>query len=74
MSEITTGIIICVILIGMLSFYVFLIMIIWNNVIVKKFPTQHIENLSFWDALALAVFFSLLSGGSVINTTNNYFK
>jgi hypothetical protein len=48
-----------------LSLYILLIMIIWNNVIIKKFPQQNIQKLSFWDALALSIFFSLLSGGCV---------
>ncbi len=53
-----------------LAIETFLIMIIWNNVIIKKFPTQHIQPLSFWDALALSVFFALLAGaGSFISSS-----
>ena len=51
------------ILLAFAVLYVFLIQIIWNSVIVKKFPDSNIQKLSFWDSLALAVFFSLLTGG-----------
>ena len=44
----------------MISISTTLIMIIWNNVIIKKFPDSNIQTLSFWDSLALAVFASLL--------------
>jgi hypothetical protein len=40
---------------------VFLVMIIFNKVIIKKFPSSNIQELSFWDALAICVFISLLS-------------
>ena len=63
-----------VILLGLVALYVFLIMTIWNNVIIKKFPSQNIQKLTFWDALAFGVFFSLLSTPNVINTTNNYIQ
>jgi hypothetical protein len=47
---------------------IFLIEIIWNNVIIKKFPNANIQRLTFWDSLAIAVFVSLLtsSGAAVI--------
>lgn len=44
----------------LIIFYTFLVMTIWNSVIIKKLPTSHIQPLTFWDALALAVFVSLL--------------
>lgn len=40
----------------------FLVMIIWNNVIIKKFPKSNIQELTFWDALAISVFVSILGG------------
>ena len=43
--------------------YLFLIMIIWNRVIVKKFPNSNIQQLTYWDSLLLSVFFSLISTG-----------
>jgi hypothetical protein len=43
-------------------------MIIWNNVIIKKFPSANIKKLSFWDSLAIAVFIGLLFGGGTIIT------
>ena len=49
------------ILLGLIALYVFIIMIIWNHVLIKKFPQQKIEKLAFVDALALSVFVSLLS-------------
>lgn len=51
-----------VVVVVILAIETFLIMLIWNKVIIKKFPTQHIQPLSFWDALALSVFFGLLAG------------
>ena len=43
--------------------YLFLIMIIWNRVIVKKFPNSNMQQLTYWDSLLLSVFFSLISTG-----------
>lgn len=43
--------------------YFFLIMLIWNRVIVKKFPNSNIQQLSYWDSLLLSVLFSLVSTG-----------
>ena len=58
------------IILGLLALYVFIIMIIWNKVIINKFPSQNIQELNFWDALAISVFVSLLSGPRVISITN----
>ena len=60
-----------IIILALLALYTFLIMIIWNKVIIKKFPQQNIQKLSFWDALALGVFVSLLSGGTTVLVTKN---
>lgn len=58
------GLISLLILLSFAVIYIFLIQLIWNQVIVKKFPSANIQKLSFVDSLALAVFFSLLTGGS----------
>ena len=58
------------IILGLLALYVFIIMIIWNKVIINKFPSQNIQELNFWDALAISVFVSMLSGPRVISITN----
>lgn len=60
-------IILMIIGLAVLSLYTFLIMTIWNKVIVKKFPKQQIETLDFWDALAISVFVSILSGPTIVN-------
>ncbi len=52
------------VLVGLAVLYIFMIQIIWNRVIVEKFPKADIQKMTFWDSLALAVFFSLLSGGA----------
>lgn len=58
-----------VVLLVMFVLSIFLIEIIWNQVIIKKFPNSKIQRLTFWDSLAIAVFISLLTGGgSAINS------
>lgn len=44
----------------------FLIMIIWNQVLINKFPNSNIQKLNFWDALAISVLCSILFGRSTI--------
>ena len=44
----------------LISINVLLIMIIWNKVIIKKFPKSDIQELGFFDALAISVFMSLV--------------
>ena len=68
-QNLTGPLISLLVLLLFMAIYVALIMVIWNEVIIKKFPNQNIQKLSFWDALALSVFVSLLSGPS----TANYF-
>ena len=41
-------------------------MIIWNDVIIKKFPDARIEELSFWDALGFIVIVSILFPGNIV--------
>ena len=52
---------------AIIALQTYLIQVIWNKVIIKKFPESNIQTLSFWDALAISVFFSLigLSAGNV---------
>ena len=48
-----------------IAIYTYLVMLIWNDVIIKKFPSSNIQKLNFWDALALSVLVGLLSCGPV---------
>jgi len=41
-----------------------LIMMIWNNVLMKKLRGWNMQKISFWDALWLAVFFGVLGSAS----------
>jgi hypothetical protein len=54
--------ILVLILIGLalIALQTYLIQVIWNKVIIKKFPESNIQTLTFWDALAISVFFSLI--------------
>ena len=53
---------------AVIALQTYLIQMIWNKVIIKKFPDSNIQNLTFWEALALSVFVSLLglSSGNVM--------
>jgi hypothetical protein len=57
--KINNGSIFILILIGLalIALQTYLIQVIWNKVIIKKFPESNIQTLTFWDAL---VFFSLI--------------
>jgi len=46
-----------------LAINVLLIMVIWNNIIIKKFPNANIQTLNYWEALGIAVLCSILGGG-----------
>jgi hypothetical protein len=64
-----------IIILAVVALQTYLIQVIWNHVIIKKFPNANIQELSFWDALALSVFTALIgitSRGSVsyVNITN----
>ncbi len=48
---------------------VVLIMLVWNNVLIKKFPSANIQKLGFVDALAISVLAGLLFG---TNNTVSY--
>lgn len=43
-----------------------LIQLIWNKVLIKKFPQSNIQKLSFFDALAIGVLSAILFSSSVI--------
>jgi len=63
------------IILAVVALQTYLIQVIWNHVIIKKLPSSNIQQLSFWDALALSVFTALIgitSRGSVsyVNITN----
>ena len=66
----TLPIIELLIILGVIALYTLLIMLIWNKVIIKKFPQSNIQTLTFWDALALSVFVSILSGSGIIYALN----
>jgi hypothetical protein len=43
-----------------------LIMLIWNNILIKKVKGADFQKLNFWDALAIGVFLSIVSGGTTV--------
>ena len=49
--------------IALVVLYFFLIITIWNKIILKKFPDSKIEPLTYWDSLLVSVFISLMSTG-----------
>jgi hypothetical protein len=46
--------------------YTLLIMVIWNNVLVPKVKGADLQKLNFWNALAIGIFFSLVTGGTTV--------
>ena len=63
--------IILIIILALVSVYTLLIMIIWNNVLINKVKGADLQKLNFFEALAIGIFFSLVTGGTtVIQTTN----
>lgn len=64
----TSLLIALVILLAMVAIYTLLIMVIWNSVLMKKVKGADLQKLNFWDSLAIAVFFSMISGGTVVYT------
>ena len=57
-----------VILLAMVAIYTLLIMVIWNSVLMKNVKGADLQKLNFCDALAIAIFFSMISGGTVVYT------
>jgi hypothetical protein len=48
-----------------------MVMVIWNNVLIKKFPLSKIQKLNFFDALAITVLTSILFGSTYISGLQN---
>jgi hypothetical protein len=61
-----TSIINLIILLCVIALNTLLIMVIWNSVLIKKIRGANLQKLSFWDSLAISIFFSLISGGTVV--------
>lgn len=67
----TVTLYIILIILALVSVYTLLIMIIWNNVLINKVKGAELQKLNFFEALAIGIFFSLVTGGTtVIQTTN----
>jgi len=62
----STGISLIVLLLLSVVIYTLLIMVIWNNVLVPKVKGADLQKLDFWNALAIGIFFSLVSGGTTV--------
>jgi hypothetical protein len=62
----TSNIITLIILLCLIALNTLLIMVIWNNVLIKKVRGADLQKLSFWDSLAISIFFSLVSGGTIV--------
>jgi len=59
------------VLLALVIIYTLLIMIIWNNVLINKVKGADLQKLNFFEALAIGIFFSLVTGGTtVIKCTN----
>ena len=58
-----------ILFVAIVALYTYLIMLIWNKVIIIKFPNSNIQKLDFWEALALSVFVSLLFSRSVVSSS-----
>jgi hypothetical protein len=43
-----------------------LVMVIFNNIVIKKLPSANIQPLSFFDALAISILFALLGGAPIV--------
>jgi hypothetical protein len=62
----TSNIITLIILLCLIALNTLLIMVIWNNVLIKKVRGADLQKLTFWDSLAISIFFSLVSGGTIV--------
>jgi hypothetical protein len=61
------------ILLSMIAIYTLLIMVIWNTVLIPKVKGANLQKLDFLDALAVSVFFSIITGSTtVINQCGMY--
>jgi hypothetical protein len=62
-----------VMLLSMIAIYTLLIMVIWNTVLIPKVKGANLQTLNFLDALAVSVFFSIVTGSTtVINQCSMY--
>ena len=67
----TTLVITLVVLLALVVIYTLLIMIIWNTVLINKVKGADLQKLNFFEALAIGIFFSLVTGSTtVIKSTN----
>ena len=57
-----------VVLLFLISIYTIIIMVIWNGVLMQKIKGADLQKISFWDALAIGILFSMISGGTVVHT------
>lgn len=55
-----------IIILSIVSIYTILVMVIWNSVLIQKIKGFNLQKLNFWDALAISVFLSLISGSTTI--------
>lgn len=60
-----------ILLLTMLSIYTVLIMFIWNNVLVQKVRGANLQRINFWEALSISIFFSLISGSTIMYRSPN---
>jgi hypothetical protein len=62
-----------ILLLSMIAIYTLLIMVIWNTVLLVKVKGANLQKLNFLDALAVSVFFSIITGSTtVINQCGKY--
>jgi len=65
-----TAVLFIAIFIGFVALQSYLVMVIWNSVIINKFPDAKIEELTFWDALLLMIFVDILFPHTIIYTNS----
>ena len=65
-KKLAATLVILLIIICVLALETYIVMVVWNNVITKKFPDANIQELNFWEALGLMVLISLLFPHTVI--------
>lgn len=50
----------------LIPIYTFLIMVIWNNILVQKVKGANLQKINFWESLGIGLFFSLISGRTTV--------
>ena len=53
-------------LVGFVALTTYLVMLIWNKVLMVKLVGAELQALDFWEALAISVFVNLLLGGNIV--------